>query len=240
MNIAIDDTDFSDLTVDAATGTDPTSARPLSKMLSDRLQSATDITTNYFAEAATKGEDEVTATIKDLVYKKTVTCTGAGQPTEAGDKCTAANVGQDVEIDATVAAPTSTTWRVYSFADGTAFAYDIAAADCDAIKNNCVGFIDVNGSTGPNTPIDCGTNAANGTCEPADITDIYPVSVKQLNLQTIQQEQFYLVSNLLNKKKGAQAPFFCFPPTLTLPPSLRSGNRVAQLVPRWFALQNSG
>ncbi len=175
MNIAMDDTDFSDLTADAASGTNPTTARPLSSMLSERLQSATDITESYFKEVGTAAEDDANEiTIDAMEYKKTVTCTGAGQPTEAGTSCTAQNVGQEVEIDANIAAPTNSTWRVYSFADGTAFAYDITAADCDAIKNNCVGFIDVNGSTGPNTPISC-ADAANGTCTSAEITDIFPV-----------------------------------------------------------------
>ena len=59
-------------------------------------------------------------------------------------------------------------------------------------------------------------------------------------------ERFYVILNLFdyffqNLRFCEKCPVFPQdlkknPPTLTLPPSLRFGNRVAQLVPRWLPL----
>ncbi len=178
MNIALEDTDFSTLEQDTATGDAPVTPGSMGALLGSRLQSATDITESYFGtagEAGTDADDPIT--LPDMTYTTTHLCTAAeAQTGQAGSiaEC-AGKANQEVDIDIDVDAPANNTWRIYSFADGTSFGYLKASASCASINANCVGFIDVNGSTGPNTPIDCGTNAANGTCEPADITDIYPV-----------------------------------------------------------------
>ena len=79
----------------------------------------------------------------------------------------------------------------FSFADGTTFSYHKDAEKCVAEDTaNCIGFIDVNGKTGPNLEIEC-TNgdAADPTAAPAGdgedsvacvvessgVTDVYPV-----------------------------------------------------------------
>ena len=175
MNIAIDDTDFSTLAADATAGKDADgTANPncMSWILKERMQSATNITESYFKEFA--GADG-TITYPTLTYTYEYTCSG-----DSDEKCEKEGQSGVYEADGTKITidedkTAGTGWAVFSFADGTAFAYNGAATDCSSINTNCIGYIDVNGSTGPNTPIDCGTNAANGTCEPADITDIYPV-----------------------------------------------------------------
>ena len=168
MNIAMEDTDFSTLEADETNAGENPTDDSLGYILRERMQSATDITTSYFAESPS---------LSALVYRKTVTCLGEDDPAEG---CTAAD--EEVETNVNVTAPTNTTWRVYSFADGTAFGYLKAGTNCDSIKDDCIGFIDVNGATGPNTPIDCSSGtAADGEeeeiteCSSDKITDIYPV-----------------------------------------------------------------
>ena len=175
MNIAMEDTDFSSLKADATDAGEKPTAGSLGAMLVDRMQSPTDITESYFAT-------QPAPSLSGLVYRKTVTCVAEDNP--AGE-CTAAD--EEVETNVTVTAPTNETWRVYSFADGTTFGYMKAATDCNSIKDNCIGFIDVNGATAPNTPIVCtkgvegGTGTANGTTsgtcevESSGVMDIYPV-----------------------------------------------------------------
>ncbi len=75
----------------------------------------------------------------------------------------------------------------FSFADGTSFSYNKNASKCVAEDTeNCFGFIDVNGKTGPNIEIECtngGTDNpatapdADTACEveASGVTDIYPV-----------------------------------------------------------------
>ena len=175
MNIAIDDTDFSTLAVDATAGKDADGTIPnsMSAILKDRMQSATNITESYFKEFA--GADGTTITYPTLTYTYEYTCSGNNDPNceKEGEDAGFEADGTKISLDEDKVANAG--WAVFSFADGTTFAYNGAASSCSGINTTCIGFIDVNGSTGPNTPIDCGTNAANGTCEPADITDIYPV-----------------------------------------------------------------
>ena len=177
MNIAMEDTDFSTLVADTATGDAAVTKGSLGALLGIRLQSATDITESYFETVGTAGTDN-SITLPAMEYTTTYTC----KQDDVDDNthgCTALN--EEVDIEVSVDAPTNSTWRVYSFADGTSFAYLKDAANCDEIKDNCVGFIDVNGSTGPNTPIDCSSGtAADGEeeiteCSSDKITDIYPV-----------------------------------------------------------------
>ena len=82
----------------------------------------------------------------------------------------------------------------FSFADGTTFSYNKLAEKCKTEESeNCWGFIDVNGKTGPNIEIECTNNEGKVTgpegeaeegeepeavaceVESSGITDIYPV-----------------------------------------------------------------
>lgn len=86
----------------------------------------------------------------------------------------------------------SANYYSFVFADGTSFSYNKNAAKCTTeATENCVGFIDVNGSTGPNQEIECTNNAGKVTgpttgegedaeavkceVESSGVTDIYPV-----------------------------------------------------------------
>ncbi len=168
MNIALEDTDFSTLEAEEA-GTDY-EKNTMSAMLDDRMQSATNITANYFS---TNGIGATS--LAAINYEgEEITCAGD----EDSGPCADANAGDKVTTSATTLTPSADTVKVFSFADGTAFAFAIDNEACtDSTKGTadaCVGFIDVNGSTGPNTVIDC-ANAENGSCESSEITDIYPV-----------------------------------------------------------------
>ena len=173
MNIAIDDTDFSTLAVDATAGKDADGTIPnsMSAILKDRMQSATNITESYFKEFA--GADGTT-TYPTLTYTYEYTCSGNSDVNckKEGEDAGFEADGTKISLDEDKAAGTG--WAVFSFADGTTFAYNGAASNCSGINTTCIGFIDVNGSTGPNTPIDC-DDAENGSCKSEEITDIYPV-----------------------------------------------------------------
>jgi len=150
MNVAMEDTDFAGLKADAdgsvATGS-------MSEMLGQRMQSATEITDNYFT---------ATAAGTTLTLGEDITCTAAGVP---DGRCTGTET-----IDETTDY-TATTAKVFSFADGTSFGYLIASTDCSDTAP-CKGFIDVNGATGPNKEIDC---ADENSCTATEIMDIFPV-----------------------------------------------------------------
>ena len=175
MNIAMDDTDFSTLIAETA-DTVP-AGTTMTKLLTDRMQSATNITDSYFtADAAGTAlpqityETEVTCTAENIVNEEdnTSPCKGAGD-----DK-----IGETMTGTAATLTPSATTVKIYSFADGTAFGFDFTNANCTdktlGTADACLGFIDVNGATGPNTVITC-AKAEEGSCDSSEITDIYPV-----------------------------------------------------------------
>ncbi len=177
MNIAMDDTDFSTLVKD--TSADGKTEGSLGKMLTTRMQSATEISDSYTtAPTLTEGTGttDSPATTPKLSYSAGA-CTGEDSdvpPSGAsGGECS--DEGQYIIEKAMNA--TVTDYVKFSFADGTAFWYYKDAEKCtdnEAIKNNCYGFIDVNGATGPNTVIHC-ANAASGSCGSSEITDLFPV-----------------------------------------------------------------
>lgn len=75
----------------------------------------------------------------------------------------------------------------FTFADGTSFSYNVYADKCvNDESENCYGFIDVNGKTGPNVEIECTNGAESDPVSAPDeetacvvdasgVTDIYPV-----------------------------------------------------------------
>lgn len=174
MNIAMDDTDFS--TIKAENAADTVSGIKLSEMLTERLQSATPITDSYFQT----GADGTTKVYPTLAIKYEHECVGDEDTLCEKEDGSYATDGTIITIDKDVTPDAN--WEVFSFADGTSFGYNGLASRCSSINENCVGFIDVNGSTGPNTPINCSSGtAADGEeeeiteCSSDKITDIYPV-----------------------------------------------------------------
>ncbi len=79
----------------------------------------------------------------------------------------------------------STDFFSFSFADGTSFSYSVYADKCvNEDSPYCIGFIDVNGKTGPNIEVECTNNPGKVTApdedtacevEASGVTDIYPV-----------------------------------------------------------------
>ena len=186
MNVAMEDTDFSTLKADTATGTAEVTKGSLGAMLEQRLQSATDITATYFDNAGTAAAEGEPKTLEAMTYHVEHVCTAAdgtptGSPAVAPIPECVDNEGETVEIDKTAAAPTAATWRVYALADGTVFGYlkgTNGAANCSAPNEKCIGFIDVNGDTAPNTTIKCDSGEeVDDACEVsnANVKDIYPV-----------------------------------------------------------------
>ena len=181
MNIAMEDEDFSTLAEDE----DGDGTVGLGAMLHNRMQSATEISASYEAEGATTPtltEGTATgATTPKLSYDLACTGTDLTTPPTAGagetnvsipTTCTDGKVTVTKTMDTAVA-----NYVKFSFADGTAFWYHKGAHNCTdtaAGANDCYGFIDVNGATGPNTVISCAA-ADEGTCTSAEVTDLYPV-----------------------------------------------------------------
>jgi len=149
MNIAMDDTDFSGLKEDAA-GSTP--AGSMSELLNARVQIGSELTDTYFS-AATLGEGVTSLKLGNTEED----CTGVDTPVTG---CTA-----DGTYDASKTY-SATTAKIWSLADGTSFGYLLTAKDCTAAAP-CYGFIDVNGTAGPNKET---TSSAS-----ADIQDIFPV-----------------------------------------------------------------
>lgn len=182
MNVALEDTDFSTLKDGSQLASGNHKAGTLGAMLQDRLQSATDVTSNYFTEVQKNSGALPTATLK-----VTVSCT-AQDKEDATDAtagtaealCASANI-QPGETSADVTgnitfAPTTDTYYVFALADGTYFGFNKNAQNCTKGNMDCIGFIDVNGATNPNTIVKCDDDTA-ATCEvqAANIKDIYPV-----------------------------------------------------------------
>jgi len=88
-----------------------------------------------------------------------------------------------------VQTPSTSSVKLNAFilADGSVFAYNKLASQCKTIadKDTCIGYIDVNGNSGPNKEITCSNGELKGKtmnngdtkCEVdiAETTDIYPV-----------------------------------------------------------------
>ena len=175
MNIAMEDTDFSTIVAD-----DADSGTKMSDILTNRMQSPTDITTSYF---------QTVDTMDAIEYTGDVTCTAGNivNTAENTSPCKGKQVDDVVTGSALSFTPSSTNVKVFSFADGTSFAFNVDAENCTdstkgAADNDCIGFIDVNGSTGPNKVVTCDTNTKEGgtgteacTVDSSAVTDIYPV-----------------------------------------------------------------
>ena len=182
MNIAMDDTDFSTLAADDPKGVDADGTEPnsMSAILKGRMQSATNITDAYFSENA-DGDTEYPT----IHYYLKAQCTDDDVTNNATTGCNSTSDEKTVDEDVTVDA----NWAVYSFADGTSFGYNGAATNCTSQSATCVGFIDVNGSTGPNQVTVCtkgkeggtgtATDTSSGACEveSSGVYDIYPVFI---------------------------------------------------------------
>ncbi len=173
MNIALEDTDFS--TLEADTTAEGDDEGTLGAMLHERMQSATEISSSYTsANATTPKLTEGTGNATPKLTYSAGACTDGEGPdgAPAGGTCTDGEYIITVTMDSTLA-----NYVKFAFADGTSFWYHKDAHSCTdgaSAENSCYGFIDVNGSTGPNTLIYC-DDAENGVCDSSEITDIYPV-----------------------------------------------------------------
>ena len=188
MNVAMEDTDFSTLKADTATGNTQVENGTLGKMLETRLQSATDITDTYFDALGVAIDDDTDAvtgspTLK-YVAERECRADELATGTAQTNPCFGKTEGFEATITRDVADASADTWRVYALADGTVFGYIKDAANCSTLNENCIGFIDVNSDTNPNTPIACDgatanvvTGTAQAPCEVsnANVKDIYPV-----------------------------------------------------------------
>lgn len=166
MNLALDDTDFSTLKAENVAAN--TSGR-MSDLLTARLQSATQLTTTGYT-ISNSGNEQLKVDItcqKSATYADGHPCKSASY---SGTETTKLLEDQTINFDTTVA-----NYRIYSFADGTAFGYNVNAKNCTAVGTaECYGFIDVNGANNPNTVIHC-ADAEDSVCEASEITDIFPV-----------------------------------------------------------------
>lgn len=193
MNVAMEDTDFSTLKDDSAS-TDEHVGGSLAAMLEDRLQSATDVSDTYFTEVTTNSGGAISPV--DVEMKVTCTAQAIADANVAADAATEAggsaadipcagldapdpDAGEEPQVEeGTVSfAPTENDYFVYALADGTYFGFHKHAKNCAAKgAAECIGFIDVNGSTNPNTIIECDDpTAANCEVSNTNIKDIYPV-----------------------------------------------------------------
>ncbi len=187
MNIAMEDTVLSTIGDDNATQAN--AGTRLSEILGSRMQSATEISASYPATGITLKENSPTPAAPIMDY--TIQCENEGSAESPNWQIPAPSAGSGLTVpegascDATthtavIKKSMSTTvgdYVKYSFADGTAFWYNKNAYKCTdetATENDCYGFIDVNGATGPNTVIYC-ADAASGSCESSEITDMFPV-----------------------------------------------------------------
>ena len=168
MNLAMDDTDFSTIVDDA----DAANGVSMAEILTSRMQSATEITNTY-----TFPSDGMDINVTVDCTQAMITAANAADAPASPCKGKTIPSGETT-IEATGAmnfALNSTDYKVYSFADGTSFGFNVHAEQCrTAGAENCVGFIDVNGANNPNTVIEC-DDAANNVCESSEITDIFPV-----------------------------------------------------------------
>ena len=196
MNVAMEDTDFSTLKDDSASTGGNHVAGSLAAMLGERLQSATDVSGTYFVEVAENSGGAITPVNVEMEVTCTAEAIAAAQAAQTagvtGDiacvSATAPTGDDEPEVDEGIVsfAPTQAGYYVFALADGTYFGFNKNAKNCSAKGTpDCIGFIDVNGSTNPNTIITCdsGTGAGSGqdgadtACEVSNtnIKDIYPV-----------------------------------------------------------------
>ncbi len=181
MNIAMEDTDFSTLVADTNHQTGS-----LGAMLTARLQSASDMTSSYFEGLGTTVpkttvDMEVICTAANITAADQAVTAGAeGDVPCAGLTPPAADEEPTIESGSVNITLDEGDYFVYALADGTYFGFNKNAANCAAKGTaNCIGFIDVNGSTGPNTIVECdnGTGTEDEACnvDSSNIRDIYPV-----------------------------------------------------------------
>lgn len=70
----------------------------------------------------------------------------------------------------------SSDYNALLFADGTMFIYSTKDSDCDA-AGECIGYIDVNGTKGPNKIVGCDAPVSStDPCTVSSPSDVYPVT----------------------------------------------------------------
>ena len=180
MNIAMEDYDFSSLVADTNTGVndiDGTQAKTMAYILTKRLSSATNTTEGYTWPSKVTYYSEHTCTASDI-----------SAADAEGELCYGATAGDEVTLKDDIT--DFSDWAIYSFADGTAFAFNPAAANCSAKNDTCIGFIDVNGSTTPNSPTVCTSGEEGGTGEVTE-DNAGPCQVESTGIKDIFPVYFY-------------------------------------------------
>lgn len=174
LNVAMDDFDLRDLK-DSKTAANKKSAKSFSQIIPKRFEGAEDITATYFdAKNANDGTGVMTV-------KGDHVCTQADVDAE-GD----ARIYDCEDVDEVITGAAieykinKTNFIVFQMADGTAFGFNINAANCTSkAQENCVGFIDTNGIAGPNrvNVCDTATYDTKTTCIVSNdkVADIFPV-----------------------------------------------------------------
>lgn len=166
LNYALAEYDFSTALATDDTGSDADQARAVDAMLSSHMNVSV-------------------ADSEDVDYGS-VTLLTANTGYLVGDTSTAFAIGT---TDSGVFTSSGTTggtltsgMKVLTFADGTMFIYNPDAESCssstiaDAVTAKCTGYIDVNGTNGPNKIVGCASAVAKGTtCTVDTPSDIYPV-----------------------------------------------------------------
>ena len=188
MNVAMEDTDFSTLKDGSQLENNKHKAGTLGAMLGERLQSATDVSSTYFSEVNENSGGD----IAPINIEMEVTCTAAAISTAdaaaaeedapdniacAGFEAPEADEAPQVDEGIVQFKPNATDYYVFALADGTYFGFNKNAKNCAAKGTaDCIGFIDVNGSTNPNTIVQCddGTGENNVACkvDNANVKDI--------------------------------------------------------------------
>ncbi len=169
-NYALDDYDFSSLVKD--NNGDGSTPKTMSYILKNRMKAAVNITDSYIWP-----NDEILSTEEKYWCPCHTSCSWGCDANEILD-------GGVWSYRTVSLKPTADEYYVYSFADGTVFGYNKNAENCKSVdSDNCIGFIDVNGSKKPNTGVKCtsGTEGGTGTnvCKVADnnLPDIFPVYI---------------------------------------------------------------
>lgn len=165
LNVALDDVSFADTKPGTAGTKDANSdgTASVASLLNTRMNIVKASNAANSGYGMTGEGAEATSNFPGKVTTKS--CTGSGE----AQTCTDEPVTPDTFL---------------FFNDGSMFAFKNAdAAACTksaaSASNNktCVGVIDVNGTKGPNKPVECdqGSSATEANCTVSNPTDIYPV-----------------------------------------------------------------
>ncbi|MFI3300476.1 MAG: type II secretion system protein [Candidatus Gastranaerophilales bacterium] len=180
LNYAITEYDFG--TADAYTAN---ATNTVALMLGDRMNvEEVDLkTSKYDAYSIAENSDtEGTTEFKAGESGTSYTCTATDIAGSAHDceETTDTYTGKSTNFTLAdfTSTPTSASsdYNALLFADGTMFIYSTKDSDCDA-AGECIGYIDVNGTKGPNKIVGCDAPVSSTVpCTVSSPSDVYPVT----------------------------------------------------------------